>query len=145
MDNEIKQRLIAKAKEGMSNAYSIVFDFKVGAAVLTNNGNIYQGCNTESVISGLGLCAERSSIYHAVAHGEYIFEAIAIVSKLEEPIKPCGMCRQLIGEFNQLSESNIKIIMVGSKGKIIESTINDMLPAIHGPKTLNLDLEEYCK
>ncbi len=76
----------------MANAYSIVNKFPCGAAVLTEKGNIYQGCNVESVISGMGTCAERSAIDHAVAHGEYGFKAVAIISKLGEPIKPCGMC-----------------------------------------------------
>ncbi|MCP4177968.1 MAG: cytidine deaminase [bacterium] len=144
MDDEIKQKLIDKAKEGMSNAYTIIHGFAVGAAVLTDRGKIYQGCNTESTISGLGLCAERSAIYHAVAHGDYLIEAIAIISDLEDPIKPCGMCRQLIAEFAQLSKNNIKLVMSNSTGTVIkESSIYEMLPHAFGPETLGIDLSAY--
>jgi cytidine deaminase len=146
MDNRVRQKLIEKAKEGMSNAYTIVYGFAVGAAVLTEKGNIYQGCNTESTISGLGLCGERSAIYHAVAHGDYLIKAIAIISNLKEPIKPCGMCRQLIAEFAQLSQNNIQILMCDSTGTIVkESSIYEMLPDAYGPETLGIDLSKYRK
>jgi cytidine deaminase len=68
-----RDQLIAGAKLGMKNAYAVVSSFPVGAAVLTSKGNVFQGCNTESVISGMGVCAERSAIDHAVACGEYLF------------------------------------------------------------------------
>lgn len=144
MKKEIKLKLIEKAKEGLKNAYTVVSGFPVGAAVLTENGNIYQGCNTEATISGLGLCGERSAVYHAAAHGDYMIKAIAIISNLDYPIKPCGMCRQLIAEFAQLSQNNIEIIMCDNKGeKIKESTIYEMLPHAFGPETLGLDLDKY--
>lgn len=143
-DKELKS-LIEKAKQGLDNAYTPVRNFPVGAAVLTTKGNIYQGCNTESVISGLGVCAERSAIDHAVAHGEYNFKAIVVISRLEEPIKPCGACLQYINEFSQIGDINTKIYMVGSKGKIKKSSIKEMLPDGFGPKNLKIDLSRYRK
>lgn len=145
MNKKQEKRLIEKAKEGMNNAYSIVHNFPVGAAVLTKKGNMYQGCNTESVIQGMGVCAERSAIDHAVACGEYIFTAIAVTSRMEEPIKPCGMCLQFIAEFSQIANKNIEIIMVGSKGKLVKSSINEMLPNTFGPRDLAIDLSRYQK
>jgi len=137
--------LIKKAREGLKNAYCPVSKFPVGAAVLTKKGNVYQGCNTESVISGLGTCAERSAIDHAVAHGEYVFKAIAVVSKNPQPIKPCGACLQYINEFSQIGNKDVVILMVGSKGKIVTSSVRKMLPAGFGPKDLGLKIDKYNK
>src|SRR6267378_44000 len=143
MDLQYREKLIAAAKLGMENSYCVVTDFPVGAAVLTAKGSIYQGCNTQSVISGIGICAERSAIGHAVACGEYVFEAVAVTSRLETPIAPCGMCLQYIGEFSQVADRDIEILMVGSSGKLRESSIYKMLPDIFGPLDLNLDVSRY--
>jgi cytidine deaminase len=140
-----RDQLIAGAKLGMKNAYAVVSSFPVGAAVLTSKGNVFQGCNTESVISGMGVCAERSAIDHAVACGEYLYQAIAVTSGLETPIAPCGMCLQYIGEFSQLADHDIEILMVGANGELRESSIREMLPVIFGPLDLGLDLSRYRK
>ena len=129
----------------MQNAYAIVSSFPVGAAVLTAAGEVFQGCNTESVISGMGVCAERSAIDHAVACGEYLYQAIAVTSELERPLAPCGMCLQYIGEFSQLADCDIEILMIGATGEIRESSIRQMLPAIFGPLDLGLDVARYRK
>ncbi len=143
MDSQQEQALITAAKEALKNAYTIMSNFPVGAAVLTTKGNIYKGCNTESVISGMGVCAERSAIDHAVANGEYCFTAIAINAPTDKPTPPCGMCRQYIGEFSQVSEENIKIIMVGKDDKTHHSNIEEMASPIFGPKDLGIDLSKY--
>ncbi len=145
MDQRQKDELIAAAKAGMNNAYAILNNFKVGAAVLTRKGVIYPGCNTQSVISGMGVCAERSAIDHAVACGEYVFEAIAVTSQLEAPIAPCGMCLQYIGEFSQVADHDIEILMIGSAGATRESSIRKMLPVIFGPLDLHVDVSRYRK
>ena len=145
MNSQHKDELIEAARQGMKNAYVVVSNFPVGAAVLTAKGSIYQGCNTQSVISGMGVCAERSAIDHAVACGEYVFEAVAVTSQLETPIAPCGMCLQYIGEFSQVAGHDIDIVMVGSTGTLRESSIYKMLPVIFGPLDLNLDISRYRK
>ena len=142
-ESEELKLLIEKAKEGLNNAYTPVHNFPVGSAVLTFKNNIYQGCNTESVISGLGVCAERSAIDHAAAHGEYKFKSLVIITKLPEPVKPCGACLQYINEFAQIGKNNISIYMVGYNGKINKSSINEMLPNGFGPRDLNKDLTKY--
>ena len=129
----------------MKNAYAVVSSFPVGAAVLTATGNVFQGCNTESVISGMGVCAERSAIDHAVTCGEYLFDAIAVTSELDRPIAPCGMCLQYIGEFSQVADHDIEILMIGATGEIRESSIRQMLPAIFGPLDLGLDVARFRK
>ncbi|MFT6834957.1 MAG: cytidine deaminase [Francisellaceae bacterium] len=143
MDGICEEKLIQAAAEAMKNAYCIISDFPVGAAVLTTKGNIYKGCNTESVISGMGVCAERSAIDNAVAHGEYCFTALAVTSNLVEPIKPCGMCRQYIGEFSQVVQQDIEVIMSGSEGELLRSSIRKLYPDSFGPEDLGVNLEGY--
>ena len=145
MNPEHREQLISSAKLGMKNAYAVVSGFPVGAAVLTSAGKVFQGCNTESVISGMGVCAERSAIDHAVACGEYLFDAVAVTSELEKPIAPCGMCLQYIGEFSQLADRDIEILMIGATGEIRESSIRQMLQSIFGPLDLGLDVARYRK
>lgn len=139
----IEHEMLLKAQEGMRNAYSVIHNIPVGAAVLTRRGNIYQGCNTESVISGMGVCAERSAIDHAVACGEYLFQAVLITSALSNPLQPCGMCLQYMAEFSQVSDEDIIIIMVGASGSTVRSTVRQMLPGAIGPRDLGLDLSRY--
>lgn len=127
----------------MANAYCPITGFPVGAAVLSATGNIYQGCNVQSVTSGMGVCAERSAIDHAVACGEYCLAAIAVTSELEEPISPCGMCLQYIGEFSQVADNDIEIVMTGSTGKINRSSIVALSHRIFGPVDLGLDVSRY--
>jgi cytidine deaminase len=93
----------------------------------------------------MGVCAERSAIDHAVACGEYLYQAIAVMSELESPIAPCGMCLQYIGEFSQVADRDIEILMIGATGEIRESSIRQMLPAIFGPLDLGLDVARYRK
>jgi len=145
MNPKLKDDLIQAATQGMQNAYVVMNKFRVGAAVLTAKGKIYQGCNTQSVISGIGVCAERSAIDHAVACGEYLFDTIAVTSRLEAPIAPCGMCLQYIGEFSQIAQHDIEILMIGSTGEIKESSVSKMLPVIFGPLDLNIDVSAYRK
>lgn len=139
---ELKQ-LIGKAKEGMKNAYTPRSNFSVGAAVLTDKGSVYQGCNVESVISGIGTCAERCAIDNAIANGEYCFKAVSIITKSESPVKPCGMCLHYINEFAQVANHDIAIIMAGSNGKIKKSSVFKMLPGAFGPRDLELNLKKY--
>lgn len=143
MNADVESELVTAAHRGLENAYAPVTRFPVGAAVLSVTGNIFEGCNTESVISGMGVCAERSAIDHAVVCGEYCYEAIAVVSSLEQPIAPCGMCLQYIGEFSQIVDDDISIIMIGSTGIITRSSVRQMSHAIFGPLDLDLDLTSY--
>jgi len=146
MDKKILDKLIEAAKQGMKNSYSPITKFPVGAALLTDSGKIFVGCNVESTIAGLGTCAERCVIDNAVANGEYCYNAIAIISKLEEPVKPCGVCLQYIGEFAQVADHDIEIIMAGIKGKVNKSSVYKMLPDTYGPRIAGLDLSKYeCK
>lgn len=137
------QRLFEKAKIGMNNAFAVRSNFPVGAAILAFNGEIFLGCNVESVISGLGTCAERCAVDNAIANGQYCFKSILITTKLEEPVKPCGACLQYLAELAQVPNKDIEIIMMGSKGKTIKSSIYKMLPDAFGPRHLGCDLKRF--
>lgn len=118
------EELIEKAKEASLNAYAPYSNFKVGACVLTDKGNIYQGCNFENASYGLSICAERNAIGTAVANGETKIKAIAIYSPNMYNCTPCGACRQVISEFK--TDETVVITVAGNE--IITNTIEELLP-----------------
>jgi cytidine deaminase len=108
LTNEEIHRLLRSAEEVRLRAYAPYSNFRVGAALLTESGKIFGGCNVENASYGLALCAERSAIASAVAAGERLFRAIAITTEdSEQPCSPCGACRQFMVEFNP----NMKVIL----------------------------------
>jgi len=130
---ESERKLLEDALKAMHNAH-VLWGFRVGAAVLAEDGKIYSGCNIESWVSGLGICAERCAINHAVLHGNRKIKAIAMVmttNNKNEP-RPCGACLQYIYDFAE--NSQIKIVMAKTeKGRILfetvkVKTIEDLLP-----------------
>jgi len=127
-----ERRLLAVAVKARENAH-VLWGFAVGAAVLAEDNQTYPGCNIQTSISGLGVCAERCAIDHAVLHGNKKIKAIAVVvdEKDAEKPRPCGACLQYILEF---SEGNVKIITAKVRqSKILPETIEvktieEMLP-----------------
>ena len=122
MELEI-QNLINRAIEARENAYCPYSHFAVGAALLCEDGTIYEGCNIENASYGLTNCAERTAIFKAVSEGHTTFKALAVVADTEGPCAPCGACRQVMGEFN------IPIIIMGNlKGDIEVVSTEALLP-----------------
>ena len=99
-------------RAAMANAYCRYSKFRVGAAVLTADGEIVAGCNVENASYGLTMCAERSAIFQAVAQGHRDLKAVVIVTPTRSPTPPCGACRQVINEFGP----NAEVFLFG-KGK----------------------------
>ena len=128
LDRQTLDNLIAVAREAMSHAHVPVSSFPVGAALLTAKGNIYPGCNTESIIAGLGVCAERSAVDHAVVHGENHFKAILIVAEREKPIFPCGACRQYLYEFTLGHQEDLIVCTINSEDEAICYYLSELLP-----------------
>lgn len=93
------QELILCAKKSMEQAYAPYSEFRVGAALLTQEGRIYTGCNIENASYGATICAERTAIVKAVSEGERAFDRIAIVCSEERQAYPCGICLQVMSEF----------------------------------------------
>ena len=131
---EDEKKLMQVAVHGMKNAF-VLWGFRVGAAALGEDGKIYEGCNVESWVSGLGTCAERCAINHAVLHGNRKVREVALVMDVgnkNEP-RPCGACLQYINDFAETSK--IKIITAkAEKGKVLLDTVEvmtleDLLPS----------------
>jgi cytidine deaminase len=128
-----EKKLLDASLKALSKAY-VLWGFKVGAAVLAEDGQVYEGCNVESWASGLGTCAERCAINHAVLHGNRKIKELAVVmnaNSAAEP-RPCGACLQYISDFS--TSPHIKIVTAKTeKGKILTETVNvrrleDLLP-----------------
>ena len=127
MTPDIKKNLIAKAEEACQKSYAPYSKFHVGAAVLTEAGNIYEGCNVENVSYGLTVCAERNAVFQAVAaEGKNMqIKAVAVfASDNENECTPCGACRQVIAEFSNKEAA----IFHKAENGWNESSIGMMLP-----------------
>ena len=117
--------LLEKAYEGRKNAYAPYSNFKVGAAVLMENGKIYTGCNIENASYGATNCAERTAIFKAISEGNRKICAIAIVGADDEYTYPCGICRQVIAEF---ADENTEIILGKKSLEYTVKTLAEILP-----------------
>lgn len=127
------KELIKKSLEAREKAYVPYSNFKVGAAVLMEDGNIYSGCNIENASYGATNCAERTAIFNGVSKGNREIKAIAIVGDLSTFTYPCGICRQVITEF---CDDNTDIILVKNEEEYLMKKINDILPGAFTKKDL---------
>lgn len=124
MNKEECKSLIEKAAKARENAYVPYSDFKVGAAVLTVEGQVFTGCNIEIASFGGTICAERTAMVKAISNGYKSFKAIAVVGKEGSFTYPCGICRQFIVEFGM----NIKVIVAKTTEDFKIFTIEELLP-----------------
>ncbi len=131
MDSEEINTLIQFATVAREQSYSPYSNFAVGAALLCQDGTVYQGCNIENASYGMTNCAERTAIFKAVSEGHRLFQAIAIIADTEDPCAPCGACRQVMVEFNIPT-----IILTNLKGHTQVYTLDELLPLSFGPKDL---------
>jgi cytidine deaminase len=124
---------IAATKEAMSKAYVPYSNYPVGVLIVTDNGNIYTGCNVENASYPLGNCAEASAIASMVMGGEKKIKHIYVMTKNDEGGIPCGGCRQRIREF---SDSNTEVFMCSKDGVQGRVNISELLPNSFGPEHL---------
>jgi len=129
------RELLEAAREVAKEAYAPYSQFFVGAAVLLENGEIIKGSNQENIAYNSGICAERVAIFAAGANFAGVpVKAIAVTArsenvKLDEPLSPCGACRQVIAEYETRYMNNIRILMAGETGPIhVTSSIKALLP-----------------
>lgn len=111
------------ARQAQINAYAPYSNFKVGAALLCEDGTIYTGCNIENASYGATLCAERCAISKAVSEGKRKFLKIAITSSSGDFTMPCGICRQVLFEFMRDG-----IVLVENGQEIKSYSVTELIP-----------------
>jgi cytidine deaminase len=116
--------LVAAAKAAREHAFAPYSRFKVGAALLADDGTVVTGCNVESASYGLTICAERVAIVKGVSEGRTRFTCVAVVADTENPTPPCGACRQLLWEFAPDAE----VVLENLQGKRATFTMRELLP-----------------
>ncbi|MFN0140910.1 MAG: cytidine deaminase [Pyrinomonadaceae bacterium] len=126
------KELIEAARDVRENAYAPFSDFRVGAALETDDGEIISGCNVESASYGLTVCAERVAIWKAISQGRRKIVKIAVVADTEELTPPCGVCRQIIWEFG----GDIPVVFANLSGKAETVQMRDLLPRAFDTKFL---------
>lgn len=129
-----RDALLSAARRAYQNAYAPYSKFRVGAAVLLENGQVFSGCNVENASYGLTNCAERTAIFSAVSalSGKQVrIRAVAVVNDREVACAPCGACRQVISEFGPDAD----VFYLGPKG-IQHDSMRDLLPNCFGSDSL---------
>jgi cytidine deaminase len=129
--DEQRRKLIQAAQEARQWAYAPYSNYRVGAALLSASGKIYDGVNVENAAYPTGICAERVAVFKAISEGERDFTAIAVVT--DNGGSPCGSCRQVISEFGL---DTIVVIADGNGQIVLETSISDLLPGAFGPEHL---------
>ena len=123
------ETLIEYAKEAMGRAYAPYSGYKVGAALLCADGGVYQGCNIENASYSPTICAERTAFAKAVSEGQRDFVAIAVCGGkdgvIEGTFPPCGVCRQVMGEF---CKDDFVVYMADRDGTYKTRTLAQLLP-----------------
>ncbi|MFA7467586.1 MAG: cytidine deaminase [Desulfotomaculaceae bacterium] len=119
------EELVQRALKAREKAYAPYSHFKVGAAILSTDGEVFTGCNVENASYGLTVCAERVALFKAVTMGRRSFSAIAIAAGTNDYCSPCGACRQVLAEFG----GSTKVYMANYKGEYREMTVAELLPA----------------
>ncbi|WP_242094859.1 cytidine deaminase [Aestuariivivens sediminicola] len=135
--------LMESAVSARDSAYAPYSDFKVGAALLLDNGEVITGSNQENASYPSGLCAERTVVYYAGAKypdARFLKMCITAASSNSttfDPIPPCGACRQAIVEYEIKQESPIEIYFMGASGKVMKShSLANLLPLVFDKSVL---------
>jgi len=118
--------LFVQATKAADYAYAPYSKFRVGAALLADDGTVFTGCNVENRSFGLTVCAERNAAFKAVSCGQRSFKALAISTPdSESPVGPCGACRQVLSEFMEPSSA---VLFGGSGKEKVKTTIGTLYP-----------------
>jgi cytidine deaminase len=123
--------LVSAARAAQQQAYAPYSRFHVGAALESEDGRVFVGCNVENASYGLTICAERAAVCAAVSAGARRFRRAVVVSDTDPPAAPCGACRQVLAEFGR----DFRIDGVGSAASITW-TVGELLPAAFGKEQL---------
>lgn len=120
-----QKELLKMAEQVMEKAYVPYSNFKVGAALLAEDGRVFTGCNVENASYGLTICAERNAIFKAVSEGVRSFKQLAVIADTEGPVSPCGACRQVMVEF---FGPDMPVVLSNVKGETTTRTVEELLP-----------------
>jgi cytidine deaminase len=117
--------LLGTATQALEHAYAPYSGFPVGAALITEDGRLFTGCNVENASYGLTICAERAAIFNAInqVQGKLKLRAIAVVNGRDVPCSPCGACRQVIAEFGEHT-----VCVFRGENEYIDMSIAELLP-----------------
>lgn len=118
------RELVESARAARERAYTPYSQFRVGAALVTESGREFRGCNIENASYGLTNCAERTALFTAVAAGEKDVQAIAVVADTENLTTPCGACRQVMVEL----APRARVLIANLKGDVLVTSTRDLLP-----------------
>ena len=132
-----EKELCKEAIDAMKNAYAPYSGYKVGAALLTEKGKLFAGCNIENAAYTPTVCAERVALFNAISSGERNFTAIAVAGGKDEVISgafpPCGVCRQVMAEF---CAPDFTVLVVTGEDSYKKYTLNELFPQAFTPKNI---------
>lgn len=131
LTKEEEKILLDAAQEVRERSYSPYSNFKVGAAVLTRDGEIFTGTNIENASYGLTVCAERNAIFAAVSAGKRRFRALALITQKLPGLafnSPCGACRQVMSEFMAPDTPVLVAVLDGTKRLVYRKKLRDFMP-----------------
>ena len=129
-----REELCRKAQDMLKMAYVPYSHFPVGAALECEDGRVFTGCNIENAAYGPTNCAERTAVFKAVSEGHLRFKRIAIAAATEEFCPPCGVCRQVLAEFDK--DLSMEVILVNSRGDTRTFTMTELFPHSFGSSNL---------
>jgi cytidine deaminase len=126
METYRMEDLFDEALKAAGNAYAPYSKFRVGAALLAEDGSLFAGCNVENRSYGLTICAERNALCQGVARGKRRFAALAIATPDSEvPVGPCGACRQVLSEF---MAAGAEVCFGGRGAERVHTTMGELMP-----------------
>ena len=144
IEADIQEKLVHAALHARKNSYAPYSHYRVGAAILTEDGTVFEGCNIENATYGATNCAERTAAFKAVSEGHRTFRMIAIAggpdgyeTDFPDYAYPCGICRQVLREFSDPKE--MIVLVVRSVTDVAVHTLEDLLPNSFGPDHLKED------
>ncbi|MFC4599363.1 cytidine deaminase [Cohnella hongkongensis] len=136
MMNLTVERLVEEAAKARTKAYVPYSKFAVGAVAVDADGRLHHGCNVENAAYGPTNCAERTALFRAIADGCQAgqFRAVAVIGDTEQPIAPCGVCRQVLAE---LCRPDMPVVLANLRGDTRVTTVSELLPGAFSPRDLN--------